>query len=50
MQFFPITCTYTGISIRGLIALWEYMETQLGIDPSCVWNKIQDLVIKTMMR
>uniref|UniRef100_A0A1X7VMI8 Uncharacterized protein n=1 Tax=Amphimedon queenslandica TaxID=400682 RepID=A0A1X7VMI8_AMPQE len=34
---------------KGLLALWEYMETQLGIDPSLVWKKIQDLVIKTMM-
>lgn len=38
------------ITLRGLLALWEYMETQLGIDPTEVWSKIKDLVIKTILR
>ena len=37
-------------ALRGLLALWEYMETQLGIDPTDVWSKIKDLVIKTILR
>jgi tubulin polyglutamylase TTLL4 len=33
----------------GLLALWDYMETHLKIDPRPVWDKIQDLVIKTIL-
>lgn len=35
---------------RGLLALWEYMETQMKIDPRPVWAGIQDVVIKTILR
>lgn len=35
---------------RGLLALWEYMETQMKIDPRPVWVGIQDVVIKTILR
>ena len=35
---------------RGLLALWEYMKTQMKIDPRPVWAGIQDVVIKTILK
>lgn len=35
---------------RGLLALWEYMDKKLGVDPHPVWTKIKDLVVKTILR
>lgn len=34
---------------RGLLALWRYMRTELGIDPAPIWESIKDLVIKTII-
>ena len=33
----------------GLLALWRYMQTHLGIDTERVWDSIKDLVIKTII-
>jgi len=35
---------------RLLRTLWEYLEKQLGICPKTIWNKIVDLVVKTVLR
>ena len=33
----------------GLLALWRYMRTHLGINTERVWDSIKDLVIKTII-
>ena len=33
----------------GLLALWRYMHSQLGINTDRVWDSIKDLVIKTII-
>ena len=35
---------------RGLLAFWEYMRTELHLDTDPIWESIQDLVIKTIIR
>ena len=35
---------------RGLLALWRYMESEMGMDPGPVWERIKDVVIKTIIR
>ncbi len=41
---------YTIIINRGLLALWGYMSDTLSIDPGPVWERIKDVVIKTVIR
>jgi tubulin polyglutamylase TTLL4 len=33
----------------GLLALWEYMRNELGVDTDKVWESIKDLAIKTII-
>ena len=33
----------------GLLALWRYMRTEMGVDTDAVWQSITDLVIKTII-
>ena len=33
----------------GLLALWRYMRSQLGINTDKVWDSIKDLVVKTII-
>ena len=34
----------------GLLALWQYMGTELGVNTEAVWDSIKDVVIKTIIR
>lgn len=40
-----VLCTF----IRGLLALWQYMSTELGLNTDAIWDSIKDLVIKTII-
>ena len=42
-------CMYVHVC-RGLLALWEYMRNELGVDTDKVWESIKDLAIKTIIR
>ncbi len=33
----------------GLLALWRYMKTELGVDTDSVWQSITELVVKTII-
>ena len=33
----------------GLLALWRYMRTHLGVNTERVWDSIKDLIIKTII-
>ena len=35
---------------RGLLALWQYMRHELGVNTEEVWEAIKDLIIKTIIR
>ena len=41
-------CVY--VLLRGLVALWDYMKSELGVDTDAVWEQIKDLAIKTIIR
>ena len=41
-------CVY--VLHRGLLALWDYMKSELGVDTDAVWEQIKDLAIKTIIR
>ena len=43
-------CHLLCVDYRGLLALWEYMQHHLKIDPDPVWADIKDLVVKTVIR
>ena len=35
---------------RGLLALWRYMRTEMGINTREIWESIQELIVKTIIR
>jgi len=35
---------------RGLLALWQYMRNEMGINTEETWESIQELIVKTIIR
>ena len=35
---------------RGLLALWRYMRTEMGLNTDLIWEDIKDVVIRTIIR
>ena len=34
---------------RGLVALWQYMRNELGIETDPIWESVKDIVVKTII-
>ena len=34
----------------GLLALWQYMSMELGVNTEAIWESIKDVVVKTIIR
>ena len=50
MYFVPASLNSMVVLLfRGLVALWQYMRNELGIETDPIWESVKDIVVKTII-